>query len=88
MSWILMQPAEYEKYTKADAHLESTGECLFDMDLNREIFKPVSYESRACTDMKRKFHSFVDESASLRWVIGQNHKYLGGVTSMGCVIAK
>ena len=66
MAWILMQPAEDDESTKAATHLDSTGECLFNMDLNGAILKPISYVSGACTDMERKFHSFVGEAASGR----------------------
>ena len=78
MAWILMQPAEDDKYTKSAAQLDRTGECLFDMDLNGARLKPISYGSRACTDMERKFHSLVGEAASGQWAIRRNRKYLWG----------
>ena len=56
MAWILMQPAEDDESTKAAAHLGKTGECLFDMDLNRARIKPSSYGSRAYTNRERHFH--------------------------------
>ena len=46
------------------------------MDLNEAILKTISSVSRAFTDMEQNFHSFVGESASGRWAIGQNRKYL------------
>ena len=64
MAWILMQTAKDGEYTKAAAHLDSTGECLLYMDLNRARLKPISYVSLACTNMERKFHSLIDEAAS------------------------
>ena len=88
MTWILMQPAKDYESTKAAVHHDSTGECLFNMDLNGARLQPISYGSRACTDMERKFHSFVGEAASCQWAIERNRKYLGCVTSIGCVIAK
>ena len=42
-----MQPAEYDESTKAAAQLDSTGECLFGMDLNISILNPYH------TDHKR-----------------------------------
>ena len=63
---ILMQPDKDDESLKAAAHLDSTGECLFGMDLNGARLKTVSYESRVCTDMERKFHSFVGEATSGR----------------------
>ena len=78
MAWIFMQPAGYDEYTKASAHLDITGECIFNIYLNGARLKPISYVSQACTNMKRKFHSFVGESASGRWAIRQNQKYLWG----------
>ena len=78
MTWIFMPSAEDYKSTKAVAHLDSTGECLFDMDLNGAWLKPVSYGSRECTDMERKFQIFVGETAAGWWVIGSNHIYLWG----------
>ena len=44
MAWILIQPAKDDEYTESVAQLDSTGERLFDVDMNREILKPVSYE--------------------------------------------
>ena len=73
-----MQPAEDDKSMKADAHLDSTGECHFYLDLNGARLKPISYGLLACTDMERKFHSCVGEAASGKCAIGQNRKYLLG----------
>ena len=64
MACILMQPSKDDEYTKAVIHLEKTSECLFDMDLNGVRLKTISYGSRACTNMERKYHSFVGEAAS------------------------
>ena len=78
MTWILIQLAKDKKSTKAFTHLDITGECLLDMDMNGAILKPISYGSRACTDMELKFHSFVGEASSGRWAIGRNLKYIWG----------
>ena len=76
MAWILMQPAKDDESTKVAAHLDITGEFLLYMDPNGARLKTISYGSRACTDMEKKFHSFVGESASRRFYIGRNCKYL------------
>ena len=78
MAWSLMQSAKDGESMKAAAHLDRTGECLFNMDLNGTRLRPVSYGSRASTNMERKFHSFVGETASGQWTIGRNRKYLWG----------
>ena len=48
------------KETKVGGEIDT----LFDMDLNRARLKPISYGSRACTDLERNFHSFLSEAAS------------------------
>ena len=64
MAWILMQPAKDDESTKSSAHLDITGKCLFDMNLNGARLKPISYESLVCIYMELKIHSFVSEAAS------------------------
>ena len=78
MAWILIQPAKCDKSAEAAEHLDSTGERLFDMDLNGARLKPVSYGSRAFTNTEQKFHSFVGEAASGQWAIGWNRQHLWG----------
>ena len=78
MGWILMQPADDDASKEALVHLQETGECLFELDVGGARLQPIEYGSRACTDMERKFHSFVGESGAGRWAIGQNRQYLWG----------
>ena len=71
-----MQPSKDDESKKAATHLDSTVECLLDMVLNGARLKPILHGSRACTDVERKFHSFIGEAESGRWAIGRNRKYL------------
>ena len=78
MGWILMQPADDEESKIAMAHLQRTGECLFDLSLKGFRLKPVSFGSCSCNENERNFHSFTGEAACGKWAIGQNRKYLLG----------
>jgi hypothetical protein len=78
MGWILMQPADDEESVRATKLLKKTGECLFDLSKNGARLRPIAFGSRSCTDIEKSFHSFVGETASGRWAISQNRKYLWG----------
>ena len=78
MGFILMQPADDEQLCEASEHLQKTGEYLFNLSLDRPFLKPLSFGSRACTDIEKNFHSFVGEAACRRWNIVKNRRYLWG----------
>ena len=73
-----MQPADDDAYVKGTDTLKKKGELLFDLNMEGPRLKPIKYGSRACTTSEKWFHSFIGESASGRWVIGQNRKFLWG----------
>ena len=78
MAWILIQPDDDEESNKSAKKLVATGECDFDVEKNVSRLWPVSYVLSSCTNMEKKFHSFVGESAAGRWGISQNRHYLLG----------
>ena len=67
-----------QRIKKAEKNLIVTDECVFDLEKNGARLRPVSYGSRSCTDMEKKFNYFVGESAASRWVIIKNWHYLWG----------
>ena len=78
MAWILMQPDDSEK-SKAATELSTTkGVNQFDASMDRPRLIPIRFESRACLDKEKWFHSFVGESACGHWGISQNKKFLLG----------
>ena len=56
----------------------TAGECLFYLSKNGARLKPIAFGSRSCTSVEKSFHYFTGESASGRWSIGQNRRYLWG----------
>ena len=78
MAWILMQPAGDEYSQKAAKILRTTGKCTFDKTKTGARLLPISYGSRACTDIEKHYHSFVGEAAAGRWGISQNRNFLWG----------
>ena len=59
MAWILVQTSDYEESNKGSKNLVATGECDSDLDKKGARLRPVTYGSRLCTNMDKKFHSFV-----------------------------
>ena len=78
MGWILMQPADDSISVAATKTLLSGGKCLFDLTKSGARLQPISFGSRACTGLERRYHSFVGEAACGRWAISQNKLYLWG----------
>ena len=78
MGAILMQPDSSPESQAALAHLDSTGEFLFDSSLGGPRLRPVFFQSRRCTEKESHFHSYVGESAAGRWAIGKFRSYLWG----------
>ena len=78
MGWILMQPVDDEKSTRAATTLKETGKCLFDLTKNGARLKPVAFGLQGCNTNEVNFHSFTGEGAYGRWAIIQNRKYLRG----------
>ena len=78
MGWILMQPADDPTSIAATKTLLSGGKCLFDLTKSGARLQPISFGSRACTGLERRYHSFVGEAACGRWAISQNKLYLWG----------
>ena len=78
MAWILMQPAGDKQSQSAAETLRKTGECTFDKTKTGARLLPISYGSRACTEIEKHYHSFVGEVAAGRWGISQNRKSLWG----------
>ena len=78
MSFILMQPENGTASRKATDTLLSTGQCLFDLKMAGPRLQPFASGYRACTETEKHYHSFVGESAALRWAIAKNKDYLWG----------
>ena len=75
MDWILMQPANENESQAASKKLLASVECLFDLSKHGARLKPITFGSRSCTLVERRFHSFTGEAASGRRSIEQNRKY-------------
>ena len=69
IGWILIQPADDSKSTKATKVLLNSGECTLNLSKDGDRLHIVRFESRACTDFECKYHSFVGETATDRWTI-------------------
>ena len=68
--WIIIQPANDNKYTMENEHLLKKGECKFDLTNHGTRLQPIPFGSRSCDNVERKFHSFTGEAAAGRWEIG------------------
>ena len=63
---------------KLTSFFKCDSDCTFDMSIDGPRLRPIAFGSRACTPMESKLHSFVGETACVRWAIAQNKKYLWG----------
>ena len=70
MGLILMYPSDDDESQHVMRTFQETGEYLFDLSKNGARLKPISFCSRLCTYFEHKYHSFVGETACLRWEIG------------------
>jgi hypothetical protein len=75
---ILMQPGDSAADIAATAKLLETGICDFDLTMGGARLRPIRFDSRACTEQERHFHSFVGEAACGRWAISKNKRWLWG----------
>ena len=62
MGYILMQPDESEESRAAMKLFKETGDCVFDLTKSGPRLKPVTFGSRACNDIEKRYHSFVAEA--------------------------
>ena len=63
MGWILMQPANDKDSQHASTVLKDTRTCLFNLSPHGSRLQPVAFGFQSCTDIIRKDHSFVVETA-------------------------
>ena len=63
MGWIIMQPADDLDSFAATKLLQNGGPCLFDVSTKGARILPIAFASRCCTDMEKRYHSFVGEAA-------------------------
>ena len=73
-----MQPADDPLSLEANNILQGGGSCEFDISKKGARLLPIPFGARCCTDMEKKYHSFVGEAACGWWAIGQNRMYLWG----------
>jgi len=78
LSFILMQPADDEVSKKASEKLCAGHGCDFDLAMTGPRLQPFHCGMRACRGTEQHYHSFVGESAALRWAIAKNKNYLWG----------
>ena len=78
LSFILMQPSNDEASKAATDLLLRSGECTFDVTMDGPRLQPIASGMRACRGTEEHYHSFVGESAALRWAIAKNKRYLWG----------
>jgi len=87
MSFILMQPENKNESRAATRKLLEEGICNFDLVMQSPRLQTFAYGYRACTETEKHYHSFVGESAALRWAIAKNKDYLWGQKNFtACVI--
>lgn len=77
-SFILMQPADDPTSQKASVKLCAGEGCDFDLSMEGPRLQPFHCGMRACRGTEEHYHSFVGESAALRWAIAKNKSYLWG----------
>ena len=53
MGWIIMQPVCDAESIAATAHLNSTGECKFDLTKSGARLRPTGFGSRSCLPQER-----------------------------------
>ena len=73
-----MQPSDDPLPKAATKTLLSDDKCLFELTQSGARLQPISFGSRACTGLERRYHPFVGEAACERWAIPQNKLYLWG----------
>ena len=78
MGWIFMYPADDEESQRLVKLLRETGKCLFDLSKNGASLMPLAFGYQSHTDFERKYHSFVGETAYVRWETFQNRHLLRG----------
>ena len=68
--YILVQSDDSSDSIVTMKHLADTGECLYDLSLDGSRLRPVLFGSRSNLSYESDYHSFVDEVACERWIIG------------------
>ena len=76
VSVLLQVDVSYESIN-SEAQEKDDGKCEFYNSLERSRLRPISFVSiSAVFPLEKSIHSFVGESAILRWTIGNFRKYL------------